>query len=349
MLRILHIINALTTGGAEQTLCTLARHQRAQGHVVQVLTLVQRGALADGLAADGIAVRHVPFAGWWQAHRLAAVADAIRAFAPDRIHTHLFAASLTAAVAARGAGYTGRFITSIYETGYWMRPWHRLAERLLIVPRADAVIADSPVLPAILAARGYAQARLRLVYPLVARVYEMLPAADAAAVLLPARLDPVKGHDVLLTALARHGQELPHLTVTCAGDGPLRAALTAQAPAGVRFAGNCPDLPVLLRDHAIVVLPSREETTPLALLEAMAAGRAIVASALPGITAILRDGEEALLVPPGDADALAAALRRLHDDAALRARLGAAARARYAREFSTAHQLRALDGIYGGH
>ncbi len=318
---------------------------------MQVLTLARRGALADGLAADGIDIRHVPLTGWWQVHRLAAVADAISVFAPDSIHTHLFAASLTAALAARGAGYAGRFGISIYETGYWMRSWHRLAERLCIVTRADTVIADSPVLTEMLVARGYDRARLHVVYPLVAPAYEKLPApaADNTAALLPARLDPVKGHDVLLAALARHGKELPRLTVTCAGDGPLRAALTARAPAGVRCAGDCPDLPALLREHAIVVLPSREETTPLVLLEAMAAGRAIVASALPGIMAILRDGEEALLVPPDDADALAAALRRLHDDAALRARLGAAARARYAREFSAAAQLRALEGIYGAH
>lgn len=355
--RVLHIVNALTPGGAEQTVCGLARHAHARGAAVRVLVLARRGELADELTAAGIAVVEARFTQWWRVWRLAAVVRCLREFKPDIVHAHLFAAELAAVAAARLANYRGRLIVSKYENGYWMGARHRLAERLFTVPRADRVICDSATLPPLLAARGFARGRCAVVYPLVAEEFAAVAApaiTDGFTVLLPARLDAVKGHDTLIaaTALLRR-DELPGLRVRFAGDGPMREALaTAVTAAGVAervtFAGSRRDMPEQLRLAAVVALPSWAETTPLALLEAMAAGRAIVATNLPGICEILANEREALLVPPGDAPALAAALRRLHDDPALRLALGERARARYLRDFSAAAQLQKMDEIYAG-
>ena len=116
------------------------------------------------------------------------------------------------------------------------------------------------------------------------------------------------------------------------GDGPQRAAhaaLAAQLPAGqVRLAGDVHDVPEQLARHPILVLLSDHEGLPLSLIEGMRAGMAILASRLPGIEELLQDGESALLVD-NTPEAVAQALQRLLGDAALRTRLGAAARARY--------------------
>jgi glycosyltransferase involved in cell wall biosynthesis len=94
----------------------------------------------------------------------------------------------------------------------------------------------------------------------------------------------------------------------------------------VLFLGHRDDISALLAATDAFVLPSLFEGTPLALLEAMAAGKPVVTSAIPGSDELVADGETGLLVPAGDADALAAALKRIVADPELRARLGAAAR-----------------------
>jgi glycosyltransferase involved in cell wall biosynthesis len=106
-----------------------------------------------------------------------------------------------------------------------------------------------------------------------------------------------------------------------------RATLEAWAGEGaVEWLGPVKDVAVLWRNTAIAVLPSYGEGVPMALLEAAAAGRPMVASDVPGCREIVRDGETGLLVPPRNPKALADALARLAGDPALRQRLGAAAR-----------------------
>jgi len=115
-----------------------------------------------------------------------------------------------------------------------------------------------------------------------------------------------------------------------AGSGPLAESLAERAaPLGpeVRFLGPRPDVPVLLAAAGVFVLPSRWEGQPLILQEALAAGCPIVASRAGGIPDLTGE-DAALLVPPGDVDALAAAIRRVLTDPALAQRLAAAARER---------------------
>jgi glycosyltransferase involved in cell wall biosynthesis len=98
----------------------------------------------------------------------------------------------------------------------------------------------------------------------------------------------------------------------------------------------------------VVCLPSYREGLPTVLLEAAACGCALVATDVPGCREVVRDGDTGLLVPPRDPMALAAALRTLILDPALRARLSAAARKRVAEEFSAEHVRQATNGLYAG-
>jgi glycosyltransferase involved in cell wall biosynthesis len=150
-----------------------------------------------------------------------------------------------------------------------------------------------------------------------------------------ARLDPQKGLDVLLQAAAR----VPEARFALAGEGPERSRLESQAAAlglGDRmlFLGHRTDIPELLAASDVFVLPSLYECSPLAVLEAMAAGKPVVTSAIGGTDELVVDGASGLLLRPGDADALAFTLRRVLGDPPLRARLGAAARDRAVALFS---------------
>lgn len=159
--------------------------------------------------------------------------------------------------------------------------------------------------------------------------------------------NPVKGGAELLAALA--APELAELRATLAGPGELPAegeALLAERPR-IEWRGwlGEEEREQALREAAIFILPSTSEGLPMALLEAMAWGRAIVATAVGGVPDVLSDGEDALVVPPSDPPALALALARLAADADLRSRLGPAARARATR-LNAEEVTDRLDQIY---
>jgi glycosyltransferase involved in cell wall biosynthesis len=157
-------------------------------------------------------------------------------------------------------------------------------------------------------------------------------------VVVVANLIPEKGVGVLLEAIGRLREV--ELSLDVIGDGPEHGILEARAQAlgvadRVRFVGLRDDVPELLREADVAVHPARwQEALGNTVLEAMATGIPLVASRVGGIPELLADGSEGLLVTPGEPEPLAAALRRLAGDPSLRARLGAAARARVLREFT---------------
>jgi glycosyltransferase involved in cell wall biosynthesis len=159
-----------------------------------------------------------------------------------------------------------------------------------------------------------------------------------------ARLMPQKGHAYLLQAMAQVSAQVPGARLLLAGEGPLRGELEAQAErlglnGRASFLGLVPraQLPDLLARTDVVVLASHWEGLPVALIEAMSAGKPIVASRVGGNPELVADGDNGLIVPPADADQLAEALIRLARDAGLRERMGRASRQRFeSGEFSPA-------------
>lgn len=164
--------------------------------------------------------------------------------------------------------------------------------------------------------------------------------AQAPFILSVCSLDEWKGLDVLLLAIAilRHSGHTTPLIV--AGEGPMRVKLERLIEdlglqQQVQLIGQQSRSAVarLLHQCTFFVLPSRFETFGIAALEAMACGKAVVGTTVDGILEIIDDGENGILVEPDDPPALAAAIRRLLADAALRERLGEAARARVKDQF----------------
>lgn len=169
---------------------------------------------------------------------------------------------------------------------------------------------------------------------------ESLNLPDAARVLIVlAKLHAQKGHRHLLDSLDSLLPRVPDLHVLIVGDGPDRRALeervaTMGATSRIHLLGSRSDVPQLLAASDIFVLPSLWEGLPMALLEAMATGLAVVATDVSGSREVVIDGESGLLVPPGDARALEAAILRLLGDRTMAKGMGEAARERVTKSFS---------------
>jgi glycosyltransferase involved in cell wall biosynthesis len=168
------------------------------------------------------------------------------------------------------------------------------------------------------------------------------------------RLSPQKGQADLIEAMARLLPAAPGASLLLAGTGPDEAGLRAKAcqlglEHRVEFLGlvTRPELPGLFARTDVVALPSYWEGLPVALIEALAAGKPIVASDAGGSSELVRHGENGLIVPAGDIEALSASLLQLARDPALRDRMGTAASARFrSGEFAPGRVARQHEQVY---
>lgn len=158
-------------------------------------------------------------------------------------------------------------------------------------------------------------------------------------VLMVAGLRPEKAHDVLLAAVARMKRDGRRVRVLLAGDGERRGALETLAVslgirADVEFLGVRRDVARLLHASDVVVLPSVVEALPMVLLEAMAAGIPVIASAVGSVPELVRSGETGLLIPPADEESLAGAIAYILEDGARADRMRTRARELVAAHYS---------------
>jgi glycosyltransferase involved in cell wall biosynthesis len=244
----------------------------------------------------------------------------------DIVHAHGMRAGALTALALAGLRSPPRLIVTVHNApvaGGAIGTVYRALE-LVVARRADSVLCVSADLEERMRAAGARQAGHAVVAaPLPAEVSVPKP-VSVPYVLAVGRLATQKGFGTLIDAAARWGDGV---RLMIAGEGPLEAELKARAAAlrvDVEFAGVRSDVPELLAGAAIFALPSQWEGQALILQEALRAGVPIVATSAGGNPAVAGE-EAALFVPPGDADALAGAVRRVLDDPALAERLRKAA------------------------
>ncbi len=303
-----------------------------------------------GRLGEGLALRRVPELG----REISPVADIrtlvtligiAREFRPDIVHTHLAKAGTLGRVAARLAG--AHAVVHTYHgtifSGYFGRPKSRA---FLEIERAlsrvtTRIVAITPGQRREIVALGIGNEKKVVEIPLGLELAPFLttpdqPSArralalpvDRPIVAIVARLVPVKDVSLFLRAMA--SVPAPALVVVV-GDGELRASLEAESRAlglseRCRFIGWQKDMTAVYAAADVVALTSRNEGSPVSLIEAMTSGKAVVSTAVGGVPDLVQSGTNGLLVPAGDDAAFGAAVRSLIADPALRTRLGANAR-----------------------
>ncbi|MBN8502999.1 MAG: glycosyltransferase [Burkholderiales bacterium] len=335
--RVIHFVTG-GFSGATQVAIDLARANLAAGHFEPMLVLRRKRNTDDERVAklreSGLAVEVVP--GWSHAATLWSLWRLCRAFKPALMVAHGFPEHLLGRQAALWAGVP-HLVHIEHNSRERYTRW-RLAHARWLAQRSDAVVGVS---------QGVAQSLLRLGMP--AEITQSIPngidlsrfaaaprlGTREAGLVMSARFARQKDHLTLIRALALLRDEYELMpTLHLAGSGKASYQRAAEGLAQrlkldgqVRFLGYEPRVAELLMSQRIFVLSTRWEGMPLALVEAMAAGCACVASLVPGVEGVLEHGRTGLLVPPADPPALALALKRLLEDPEEAERLGAAARA----------------------
>lgn len=317
---------------------------------------VARLAAESGVPVVRVAPMPLGLGGAWQARHLLRT---LRRARPALFHSHLswpLAAKwgTVAAVAARVPSVATVQLFPEFEitrlSGMQLRLLSRRLGRIVAVSRAVAA--------QLVERLGWPEGRIEVVYNAVeverfgaagspALRSKLGADADRPLVFTPARLEKQKAHPALLRAAVG----VPEAVFALAGEGPDRAMLEALAAElgvadRVRFLGHRTDIPELLAACDVFALPSLYEGSSLAVMEAMAARRAVVSSAIGGTDELIADGQDGLLVPPGDADALADALRSLLADESRRAELAHRAREKAETLFSPRTMASRTEAIY---
>jgi glycosyltransferase involved in cell wall biosynthesis len=283
-----------------------------------------------------------------------ALRRALRAAPPDLVHAHGLRAGLVAALARpTGCPLVVTWHNQVLAQGMRGRVYRQLEG--YVARAADVTLGASADLVSRAAALGARDARLGAVAapdlaPATRTPGEMREelgvAPDRPLVLSVGRLHPQKGYDVLVAAAARWRARQPAPAVVIAGSGPAYMSLAGQIShqrAPVILAGHRTDVPDLLAAADIAVVTSVWEARQLFAQEAMRAGTPLVATSVGGLPELV--GDAALLVAPGDVDALDAGVRLLLDDPRLRAeygRRGAERAATWPTEADTLAQIRAV-------
>jgi glycosyltransferase involved in cell wall biosynthesis len=350
-MRVATVITRLNIGGASPPVISIAVGLRDRGH--ESLLIVGEpepgeGSLESEAAASGIRIAKIPdlrrdIGVSRDLRVLRELVRQFRAFRPDVVATHMSKAGALGRIAARLAGVPV-VVHTYHGKGFdvFPRGWRRTStiwlERALSRLAAGNVVLSATqereflglglapasrmcvirlgldLDPFICAAEGRGRLRDELDLP-----------EDALLVGVVARVVAIKGQDVFVRAVARLGDAWPSARFLVVGDGSFRAeceALGRTLGVGdrIRYLGWRRDIPGILSSLDVVVLPTVMdfEGTPVALIEALAARRAVVASNVGGVAEVIHEGRTGRLVPPRDPDALAAAISGLLGDPATR-------------------------------
>jgi glycosyltransferase involved in cell wall biosynthesis len=355
-LRVAFVLG-LATGGTARHVAALAAGCRAAGLTVSVLAPAPTLALLRtdaGIETSALSISERPRPAS-DVFAVAGLRNRIASWRPGVVHAHGVRAGAFAGLAGTGlAGRRPALVVTVHNAppaGRRSRLVYGVLERIC-ARRADLVLCASEDLAARMRNLGAAEVeQFDVPAPVavqpspaaVAKARDDVGAGGRPVVLAVGRLTQQKGLDVLIDAAGRWRHREPQPRTVIAGDGPLAAALRAQmsrAQADVLLLGHREDVPALLEIADVVVVPSRWEARALILQEAMLSGKPIVATSVGGTPDLVgADGaprtgashdNSAVLIPPDDPAALAAAVTTVLDDPRLAATLPQAATARSA-------------------
>jgi glycosyltransferase involved in cell wall biosynthesis len=359
MLNILLLANDLSYGGPARQASLLAAALPRDHFAVRFFTLRPDAPWSRELREAGVAVESGNRRRLFDVQPFVALRRALHDPTPDVVHS--FGLPALRALALAGGRHGARVVLSAAAPGERSAQLGVL-DRRLIASFVDRVVARWPAEAERLRRLGIAAAKVVQVSPGVApsaspklahsELCRSLGVPEGARLIVGiGPLEPAKGYHDAIWAFDILQFLYDDLHLLLVGTGPQEPRLRefariTRSTARVHFLGERADLNELLGHADVVWVPSRADRGAITALEAMAAGRAVVASHWPGLAEVVAPGETGILVPPGDKAALARETRALLDDPERQRRLGEAGRRRMAERFSVESMARGYEGLY---
>ncbi|MGE5673607.1 MAG: glycosyltransferase family 4 protein [Mycobacterium leprae] len=348
--RVLHVCSDTNIGGAGRYVLTLLTEPTLTEQY-EVAVACPEGALADSLRQAGVSVMTYPGADRsfsWGAFKT--LFGLVRRWRPQIVHTHgALAGRLAGGLAGARVIFTKHGLAAGSERSVQVRSPGGLARQAAVRLFADRIVAVSDAVKRALVAAGADPGAIRVIPGGIALAqYAAVPPAVPGVIGAVGRLEREKGFDVLVQAMDRLRGEARLLI---GGDGMQRAALTEQVQGlglndVISLTGFVSEMPAFLGQIGLFVSSSRTEGLGLVLLEAMAAGRPVVATRVGGVPEVVADGETGILVEPENPEALAGAMKRLLSDPGLAARMSEAGRRRVEQQFSSRRMAEQTAALY---
>jgi glycosyltransferase involved in cell wall biosynthesis len=352
---VLHLAKIAGISGAETHLLSLLPRLRERDWDVRLLQLHENepGAFefARELRVLGVEVDMIRLRADVDPFAFARVAAYLARARPLILHTHLVHADVYGQPAGAMLGVPLRVSTKHGFNEFRENPGFALADRA-IGGLAHVHVAISRGLARYLAdVEGFDEVSFSIVHYGIVPGAEPVPAPDEPRLLCIGRLIPIKGHVVLLRAVAEARKEVPELTLAIAGRGPLEPALKALVKElgiedAISFLGFVSPIAQAIDWCAAVVVPSLGEGFGMVALEAMERARPVVAADIGGLSELVVDGETGLLVQSGEAEPLARALVEIARDPKRRRELGEAGRRRALEQFAERRNVDRTELLY---
>ncbi|WP_245717266.1 glycosyltransferase [Nocardia jejuensis] len=360
-IRVLYVVPDLRVGGAERHVTTLLPSLDRSRFEASVICLGEEGELFADLGAAGVPARALHRTKRQAAAALRDLVRAMRESRPDIVITRGYNAEALGRLAAWRAGVPHSIVWVHNHGDIEPRGRIRAAVDRVLDRRTTAYFGVAHAQTRYMTDElGYPGSKIRIIHNGVdpsafdtgedrAAVADLGLGPEDRIVGLVAALRPEKDHATFLRAARLVADRLPAARFLIVGDGPMRHSIEELAEElGLRdrvvLAGSRPDVAELLRAMDIVVLSSYSiECFPMALLEAMAAARPAVCTAVGGVPEMIADGETGYLVPPRDPEAMAERLIALLADPVARKDMGSAARARVEHLFSLKTSIAAAE------
>ena len=362
-IKILHVIDSLPREGAEILLYDLVSRCDRGSFSFAVAALTRGGGVAEMLRDAGVPVHLLGRRSRWDLSAFLRLRRMIGEFRPAIVHTHLFSSRVWGTLASRLAGVPSAVLHTEHNTSEWKglrraaldRVLSRLTARIVAVsgPVKDSLIAVCRIAPDKIAVieNGLNFERLKAAVSREDQLRELGLPPEALLVGIVAALTPKKGHVYFLEAAERILARRKDVYFLILGEGELRGELERCVEErglakNIRLLGSRPDALRIMGALDVFALSSVREGLSLALLEAMALGRAVAVTAVGGMVSVVEDGRTGLLVPPGDAAALEEALDRLLSRPDLRREMGGRAAAAVRARFDAEKMIRAYEKLY---
>ena len=365
-INVVQLLATGTNGGAQESVVNTVLRMDLSRHDVRVISL-SHGSTVKRLERLGVATEVIEDEE--NSRAAAALADRLIALKTQVVHAHMFRAEVVAVLAAdlveARTGKRPLLVSTVHSSRFRSAEDRELLEK--ITPRIDHHIAVSDAIVRKIVAESRDSTSISRIYNGVdLERFDKVISREAArkAIGVPAtallavsvgRLEPEKGHPTLIEAWPLVHHNFPKAQLLIVGEGSERDRLEGLAAAHLRseiccesvaFLGRRDDIPTILAAADVVVMPSYREAQGIAIIEALAAERPVVASNVGGIPEMIADGENGILVPSHDPAALASAIDLIFKKPEIGAELAAKGHALVHAELCIDYMLRDIEAIY---